>query len=69
MTPQMAIVSALLCDLDTAPAPVREQTSGMLLRSLGLTAPDPDFTASIDAGHTESLDDWTRRVLGQETGQ
>lgn len=69
MTPQTAIVSALLCDLDAAPAPVREQTGGMLLRSLGLTAPDPDFTASIRDGHTESLDDWTRRVLGAETAQ
>ena len=69
MTPQTAIVSALLCDLEAAPAPVRETAGGLLLRSLGLTAPDPDFTASIDGGHTESLDDWTRRALGQETGQ
>ena len=69
MTPQTAIVSALLCDLDAAPTPVRDTAGGMLLRSLGLTAPDPDFTASIDGGHTESLDDWTRRVLGQEAGQ
>ncbi|MFD3535353.1 hypothetical protein [Streptomyces sp. NPDC058664] len=65
MTPQTAIVSALLCDLDAAPAPVRESAGGMLLRSLGLT-PDPDFTASIRDGHTESLDDWTLRVLGRE---
>ncbi|MBB4984959.1 hypothetical protein [Streptomyces nymphaeiformis] len=67
MTPQTAIVSALLCDLDAAPAPVRDTAGGMLLRSLGLTAPDPDYAASIRDGHTESLDDWTRRVLGRET--
>ena len=66
MTPQTAIGSALLCDLDAAPTPVRETAGGMLLRSLGLAAPAPDFAASIDAGHTELLDDWTRRVLGQE---
>lgn len=65
MTPQTAIVSNLLCDLDAAPAPVRETAGGMLLRSLGLTA-DPDYTASIRDGHTESLDDWTLRVLGRE---
>ncbi|MFD3333576.1 hypothetical protein ACFWV1_13155 [Streptomyces sp. NPDC058700] len=66
MTPQTAIVSNLLCDLDAAPALVRESAGGMLLRSLGLVASDPDFTASIRDGHTESLDDWTRRVLGRE---
>ncbi|WP_158710498.1 hypothetical protein [Streptomyces flavochromogenes] len=58
MTPQTAIVSALLCDPAAKPT-----------RPLALTAPDPDFTASIRDGHTESLDDWTRRVLGQEAGQ
>ncbi|MEU7032676.1 hypothetical protein ABZ958_03195 [Streptomyces sp. NPDC046237] len=64
MTPQTAIVSELLCELDVAPAPIREAAGAQLLRALDLV--DPDYTASLAAGHVESLDDWARRVLGPE---
>lgn len=64
MTPQTAIVSALLCDLDAAPEPVQQAVGGPLLRALRVV--DPDYAASIAAGHTEDLDTWAARVLGPE---
>jgi hypothetical protein len=73
VTPQAAIVSALLCDLPAAPAPIREATGAQLLRALDLVEIEraaqttTAYTATADAGHVESLDDWTRRVLGPET--
>ncbi|HEY9410229.1 MAG TPA: hypothetical protein VIP77_11670 [Jiangellaceae bacterium] len=65
MTSQTAIVSALLCDLDTAPAPIRETASHQLLAGLDLaprtTVPhwvtDPDMRASILAGLIDIPDD------------
>ncbi|MEV4424000.1 hypothetical protein AB0K23_01225 [Streptomyces sp. NPDC049602] len=64
MTPQTTIMSALLCDLDTAPEPVRQTVGGPLLRALRVV--DPDYAASVAAGHVEDLNTWAARVLGPE---
>jgi hypothetical protein len=55
MTPQTTILSALLCDLRVEPEPVR-----------AARVVDPDYAASIAAGHVEDLETWAARVLGPE---
>lgn len=65
MTSQTAIVSALLCDLDAVPAPIRETASSQLLAGLDLAprtivprwVTDPDMRASILAGLIDIPDD------------
>lgn len=66
MTPQTAVMSHLLCDLDGAPAPVLEQVGGPLLRALGLVKPrsvSADFQATVDAHLIETdIDVWFASV-------
>lgn len=65
MTPQTAVVSALLCDLPDAEPQIREAVAGPLLAGLDLaprtTVPqwvtDPDVIASILAGLMDLPDD------------
>ncbi|MFH8926335.1 hypothetical protein ACH4D4_04700 [Streptomyces pristinaespiralis] len=62
---ETVVLSSLLSDLPAAPAPIREQVAGPLLRALDLvpTVPawitDPGLIADILAGFCDLPDDLT----------
>ncbi|MGQ4513622.1 hypothetical protein [Streptomyces sp. DW26H14] len=64
LRPETAVVSQLLCDLPDAPADQQQRYGAALVRAPRLHDPDPDFAASVAAGHVETPDAWAARVLG-----
>lgn len=62
---ETVVLSQLLSDLPTAEPRIQATIAAPLLRALDLVPrqPDPDFAATLAAGHVEDVDTWAARVL------
>lgn len=65
---EMVALSQLLAELPDVPRRTRRQVPSPLLQALGLGEPrqvDPDYAATVAAGHVETDEQWALRVLGE----